>query len=337
MERQLASIQRIEKLEPIEGADAIERATILGWQCVVKKGDFEAGNFCVYCEIDSVLPERPEFEFLRQRKFRVKTIKLRGQISQGIAFPLTILPPMIVDRSPGLGDDVTEMLGVVKWEPAIAAHLAGLVKGNFPSFIPRTDEPRIQAFPWILECFADVDFVATEKLDGTSFTAYVKDGNFGVCSRRLELKEQEGNAYWNAAKSLNLSERLASLGKNIAVQGELIGPGIQQNKYKLKAPRLYVFNVFEIDSCRFCGYLEIQDYMQSIGVEIVPQVSIGRLPKTVPELVELAQGKSRVDVLNQNQMREGLVFRPLQEMQVERMGRLSFKVVNPDFLLKYDE
>jgi len=114
--RKLASIQKIRALTPIEGADAIEMATVLGWQLVVKKGEFQAGGLCVYCEIDSILPARPEFEFLKPRGMRIKTIRLRGQISQGICFPLSILP----EGSPiEEGADVTEILGIAKWEMPI--------------------------------------------------------------------------------------------------------------------------------------------------------------------------------------------------------------------------
>lgn len=139
--RKLASIQRIKALEPIEGADAIERATVLGWQLVVKKDEFRVGELCIYCEIDSILPEKPEFEFLKSRGMRIRTIRLRGQISQGICFPLSFLPAETLIEE---DSDVTEILGVTKYEPPIPASLAGVMKGAFPSFIPKTDETRVQ-------------------------------------------------------------------------------------------------------------------------------------------------------------------------------------------------
>jgi len=138
--RKLASIQRIKNLEPIAGADAIEKATVLGWQLVVKKGEFAIGDLCVYCEIDSRLPDRPEFEFLKARGMRIRTVRLRGQISQGICFPLSILP---VYTDVQEDTDVTELLDITKYEPPIPAQLAGVAKGLFPSFIPKTDETRV--------------------------------------------------------------------------------------------------------------------------------------------------------------------------------------------------
>ncbi|MCH8319071.1 MAG: RNA ligase (ATP), partial [Bacteroidetes bacterium] len=168
--RKLASIQKISTLEPIQDADAIEKATVLGWQLVVKKGEFKAGSLCVYCDIDSILPDRPEFEFLKQRKMRIKTIKLRGQISQGICFPLSILPPDTEIRE---DMEVTEILGIKKYEPPVPAHLQGVAKGKIPSFIPKTDEPRIQVVQDTLDSFKGEKCYITEKLDGSSVTYFI--------------------------------------------------------------------------------------------------------------------------------------------------------------------
>ncbi len=194
--RKLASIQRIRALEPIAGADAIEKATVLGWQLVVKKGEFETGELCVYVEIDSVLPETEQFEFLRSKNFRIKTMKLRGQVSQGICFPLSLLPE---DAPVEEGADVTAWLGITKFEPLIPSSLSGLMKGEFPSFIPKTDETRVQLSEALLIAYAGRPCYITEKLDGTSATYFVKDGVFRVCSRNMELHREERNIYWQIA------------------------------------------------------------------------------------------------------------------------------------------
>ena len=112
--RHLATIREITTLRPIAGADRIEVAQVDGWECVVQKGEFHTGEHIVYIEVDSIVPERPEFEFLRDRKFRVRTIKLRGQVSQGLVLPLSILP----NGAPAdLGADVTDVLGIKKYDP----------------------------------------------------------------------------------------------------------------------------------------------------------------------------------------------------------------------------
>jgi RNA ligase (TIGR02306 family) len=147
--RKLATIETLHDVRPHPNADSLELATIRGWQVVVKRGEFQSGDRCVYCEIDSVLPDRSEFQFLRDRKFRIKTIKLRGELSQGICFPITILNSgselrRIRDQQLSEGSDVTELLGVTRYQPPIPACLGGNVEGSFPSFIPKTDCERIQ-------------------------------------------------------------------------------------------------------------------------------------------------------------------------------------------------
>ena len=213
MERKLATVETILDIQPIEGADAIEVAMVRGWKIVVKKGDFKVGDLCVYCEVDSLMPRKPEYEFLAPRGYRIRTIKLRGQISQGIAFPLQILPRDFFAPGqkivPVAGLDVTDALGVIKYEPPVSVQLAGLVKGSFPGFLPKTDEERIQNIPWVLEKYPTVDFYATEKLDGSSVTLYLNNGEFGVCSRNLELKETEDNTIWKTVRKMDLSEKCA--------------------------------------------------------------------------------------------------------------------------------
>ncbi len=330
--RQLASIQKIKQLESIENAEAIERATVLGWQLVVKKGEFKVGELCVYVEIDAILPPNPDFEFLRPRNFRIRTIRLRGQISQGICFPLSILPEgTIIEESA----DVTEILGISKYEPPVPAQLAGVAKGLFPSFIPKTDETRVQVLEDLLARYASTPCFVTEKLDGSSVTFYWKDGVFGVCSRNLELIENDENSYWAFARQHNLAEKMAKLGKNMAIQGEIVGEGIQSNKYKLRGNTVFFFNAFDIDAFRYIdfeAYLEIFATMQLETVPILERNFV--LKADIPVLVEYALGRS---MLNANAHREGVVIRPLIEQNSHRVGRVSFKVINPEFLLKYED
>jgi RNA ligase (TIGR02306 family) len=327
--RKLASIQHIKALEPIEGADAIMKATVLGWQLVVKKEEFKVGELCVYCEIDCIMPDKPAFEFLKSRGMRVRTIRLRGQISQGICFPLSILPEGILIEEDA---DVTEILGIEKYEPPIPAELSGEMKGLFPSFIPKTDETRVQILQPTLEKYKGATCYVTEKLDGSSVTYFYKDGEFGVCSRNLELLESETNTLWKVARQLDLEQKLKSLNKNIALQGELIGEGIQSNKYKLKGQTAYFFNVFDIDKYEYLNFDEMQQLLTALGIQSVPILDTNfELIDDVEKLVALSIAKSKLfDV-----WREGIVIRPLTEKR-DMMGRVSFKAINPEFLLKYE-
>ncbi len=327
--RKLASIQRIKTLEPIEGADAIEKATVLGWQVVVKKGEFKPNDLCVYCEIDSVLPEKPEFEFLRPRKFRIKTAKLRGQISQGICFQLSVLPQGTPIEE---GRDVTETLGVTKYEPPIPAQLHGVAKGAFPSFIPKTDEPRVQTIEEYLDKYKGEICYVTEKLDGSSVTYYIYDGEFGVCSRNLELLETEENTQWKVARELKIEEKLRTLGGNYSLQGELIGEKVQSNKYKLHGQTVYFFNMYDIDNHKYLDFDEFNKTLKKLDLKTVPILYTDyKLVNDVQELVKLATGTSKLHKVK----REGIVVRPVHEKQ-DAMGRFSFKVLNPEFLLKYE-
>lgn len=350
-ERKLASIQTISELNPIEGADRIECATVLGWKVVVGKGEFNVGDKVVYLEIDSVVPDKPEFAVLKSRGFRVKTCRLRKQISQGICFSTSILPP----ESPAdIGKDVTEQLGVIKYEPYVPAQLVGKIKGAFPSWLHKTDEIRIQSVPKVLERHRDKKFWVTEKMDGTSMTVYLNamehGGEFGVCSRNLDLKEEGETAYWKYARESRLEETMRAISArgdlgllNFALQGELIGPGIQGNRYGLDEVEFRVFNVYDVMKGAYVDLNVIQrtpetsffyEFLEEWGLMQVPIVATGyTLPSTVDALVEYSKAKS---VLNPMIWREGVVVRSQQEAYDEELHRLSFKVLNPEYLIKFE-
>lgn len=325
--RQLASIQRILQLEPIPGADAIEKATILGWQVVVKKNEFAVGDLCVYIEIDSVLPDKETFAFLKPQHFRIRTVRLRGQISQGICFPLTVLPPYtdIIE-----GADVTAILGVEKYEPPIPQNLKGMIKGAFPSFVPRTDETRVQVLQELLDEHRGKPAFITEKLDGASMTCFLNNSVFGVCSRNLELHEQKDNSFWTVARALEIEQKLRLLGTDIAIQGELVGEGIQGNKLKLKGQSLFVFSIFFIKEYRYADFDEWQTIVQQLDLPAVPVLSADYvLENDIPSILGKAVTRSMV---NPAVWAEGIVVR-----LKKKEDHISFKAINPEFLIKYDE
>jgi len=342
MERKLATIRKISELRGIEGADKIELAIVDGWQVVVAKDvEHKVGNKVVYCEIDSFLPIRDEFEFLRkssykkmgdQEGFRLKTIKLRGQVSQGLILPIDVLPLTQFASAYDLpeGMDVTEMLGIVKYEPPIPAELAGKVKGGFPSFLHKTDEERVQNLvkeygEWKYQ--SKHKFYVTEKLDGSSATYYINNGEFGVCSRNLELLETEGNTFWKVARELDLENKMKSLGKNICFQGELIGEGIQGNPYKIKGQTVRFYTGFDIDKRERIPFVNFAVTLQDLSLDIVPVLNKEygfMLPETVEDMLKYAEGKS---VLNANTEREGVVVRSMD-------GTISFKAISNKFLLE---
>jgi len=336
--RKMAHIETVRELLPIPDADQILMAKVLDWELVVRKGEFKEGNKCVYIEIDSLLPENnPNFAFMEPRKYRVKTIRLRGQISQGLALPITILPEEKQNLEPG--EDVSEILNIIKYEPPIHPHLRGKVKGLFPSFLRKTDEERIQNCGWLLEVYRGVEVYLSEKLDGSSMTTYIRNGEFGVCSRNLELKREDEdklrNAFWICADAHNIEQRLRSLNMNIALQGELIGPNIQKNRLRLTELKCLFYNVFNIDESKYFDFVDFVRIIRELGLETVPIITeTMELDHTPKELITMAVGNS---TLYQGGFREGLVFRAKQELIVPRHGRFSFKAINPEYLLKYGE
>lgn len=329
MIRKLASIRQCTELQSIPGADAIQVAVVDGWTCVVKIGEVQLGLKGVYFEIDSFLPvDDPRFEFLRKsslrkmgdvKGFRLRTIRLRGQLSQGLFLPLHLFPE--VDPAEPVGTDLTERLRVGKYEPPIPADLTGKVIGPFPGFIPKTDEERAQN---LLEEFATwqgLSFVVTEKLDGTSFTAYQRNGHFGICSRNWELSDEDPNSYWKVATETQLQAKLGR--QNLAIQGEMIGEGIQKNMYKLRGQHLFVFHVFDIDQHRFYSYEETLDFCRKNDLLMVPLISADfQLPPKVEDLLKMAEGPS---ILNEKAGREGLVLRSADR-------KISFKAISNAFL-----
>lgn len=337
--RKLASIQMIKSLETIQGADAIEKATVLGWQLVVKKGDFKPGDLCVYCEIDSLMPDRNEFLFLKPRGMRIKTIRLRGQVSQGICFPLSILPDGIALKE---NTDCTDALGITKYEPPVPACLSGVMKGRFPSFIPKTDETRVQVVQRLLSKYKGERCYITEKLDGSSATFYINNREFGVCSRNMELLEDNTNSFWKVARQMAIENKLRKLDGNYALQGELIGEGIQGNKLQIKGQTVRFFNAFDIDRFEYLSMDRFMEICQQLELPTVPVLTTDYLlDDDIGLIVRMSTIRS---ALQPAIWAEGIVIRPVVEkidllLSNENFnnGRLTFKAINPEFLLKYGE
>lgn len=372
--RKLAHIEMITALSPIEGADRIEVATVLGWQCVVKKGEFKVGQRIVYIEVDSIMPEKPEYEFLRDRKFRIKTIKLKGQISQGLVIAL----PKTWDTRP-IGMDVTVDLGIEKYltpserseEEEQAKKIANernklkkfmmryswyrrmflskKQKNGFPFWVSKTDEERIQNMPNVLEKFKDYEIYVTEKVDYQSATftgkmvskysgilgkLFPKSFKLVVCSRN-QVNNDKNSLYWQIAKKYRIEEILKE-NPSLTIQGEQGSPSVQGNKYKIKEPAFWVFNIIDHEKNYHYNRFEMVAFCEKYDLPLVPLVYINDKPycklselgTTVQELVEFSKGKSVLA----NIPREGIVVRCIEDGKKV----FSFKVINPNFLLKYD-
>ena len=336
--RKLVTVETILGLRPIPDADQIECARVRGWDVVVRKGEFQEGDPCLYFEIDSFLPLRPEYEFLLRgaapkkmaggiEGIRLRTIKLRGQISQGLVLPIPDGIP------PTLGLDVTQQLGVVLWESPLPAVMSGECLGTRPWFIPRTDEPRIQNITELLaQEWEPGSFYVTEKLDGTSASYYRMNGHFGVCSRNMELRDG-GTCYWMMARHFGIDTWLP---EGMVVQGEIIGPGVQSNPLKQPVMALYVFNVYDLRNEKYLDYGDLVDFCMPVHPLLVPLIDDNyTLPADIDTLLAYADGISELCPVARSLYREGIVVRSKKEA-LYNGERLSFKAVSNQYLLKGD-
>lgn len=341
-ERVMARVVRIDAINPIEGADQIEVAQIGGWKVVVKKGEYEVNSLACYLEIDSWVPHGIAPFLTKLGQFpkvyndvegqRLRTIKLRGQISQGLLLPMSVRGSdgLVVGALFTEGDDVTEFLGVQKWEPPQEFRAAN-AKGSFPYFIPKTDCERVQNLSRQVQQWAEekVVFQKSEKLDGSSMTVFYKDGEVGVCSRNLELKDDGTSTFWETAKSEKLVEKLISLGKNIALQGELLGGQIQGNAYKITGFKFFLYDIYDIDKQEYLRPEVVEQFAEEHGVSHVPVIGYVTLPKEdiVQALLLDADGKSAVGC---NPKREGFVYKSTKDTNI------SVKCISNSWLLSND-
>jgi RNA ligase (TIGR02306 family) len=345
--RKMATIRKIDALRPIEGADAIECAIVGGWTVVVKKGEYTAGDLAVYCEIDSFIPTaiapfltKPghytkTFEGVEGE--RLRTMKLRGQLSQGLLLPLRGFDAYFEGAGYTLfneGDDVSSFLGIKKYEAPVPAELAGEVKGMFPSVIPKTDQERVQNLKAELaEWFAeDLYWEVTEKLEGSSMTVYCIDGEVGVCSRNLDLKRNPDNSLWRAAIKYDLEEKLKIGGRNIAIQGELVGNGIQGNIYQMRDQDFLVYDIYDIDAGCYLTPFSRAAFVAEHKLNHCPILAYSAVLTdtlgitNMEQVLKFAEGKSVMGMIGCE--REGLVFK-CHERSV------SFKSISNKYLLKH--
>ena len=339
--RKLASIRKISDIQPIEGADAIEVAVVDGWKVVIKKGEFAIGDSAIYLEIDSWVPhEIAPFlskghdprEYNGVKGERICTVKLRGQVSQGLLLPLNVkitregllYSPIEALYDPiEEGVDVTGLLGIQKWEPEIPAQLQGQVRGLFPtSLIPKTDQERIQNCFQEIQDKGDVTYEVTMKLDGTSCTIFRWEDELRVCSRNLELKVNEENKDNTlVAMALKIGD---SIPNGFAFQGEVMGVGIQGNREGFKEHRFFVFDVFNMFTNLYVSPIARREVCKQLNLEHVPVFGTSMpAPRNVEEGLALAEGPS----IN-HKIREGLVWKCNEDPS------FSFKTISNQFLLK---
>lgn len=338
--RKLASIQQIRQIVPIENADKIELAKINGWQSVVEKGFYKENDYVVFIEIDSWVPnhlvpflskgkEPREYNGIKGEK--IKSVRLKKVLSQGLILPYSVIASnhdgecLSTDRN--IGDDVSSLLGITKWEAPISPQLSGVVKCPFPSYVPKTDQPRLQNLVTEIDQYINekLEFSVEEKLEGSSCTICILGDNVDVCSRNLSLRENLDNTFWKVTIEQCLIEKLKSLNRNLAFQGETCGEGIEGNIYKLKGHKFYLYDIYDIDQARYLYPNERSLIAKQLDLLCVPSLGTIKFDSntSIDTLLEMADGQSEINPL---QLREGLVFKCTNK-------NITFKAVSNQYLL----
>lgn len=357
VERKMAYIAEITAIHEIPNADAIVSYEIdEGWNVVDKKDSHSIGDQVVYLMIDAWVPHelapflsknKPPREYNGVKGEKLRTIRLRGALSQGLILPISVLGKPVSRANRGLcdvylkrdenhtiicgvnaelGADVSHFLNIQKWEPP-PEFLHADAKGLFPTFLQKSDQTRIQNL-WRdnRELFTrtDILYEISEKLEGQSETLYYYNGEFGVCSRNLELKDSD-NTFWNTARKYDVQNKLTQFGRNIAIQCEQCGPGISGNIYGMTDHKLYIYDVFDIDEQRYLSPIERDDVTHRLDLPTVPIIAASHPGfKTLQEYLDFADGYS---VLPYNKtLREGLVFK------AHTKERISFKTISNKYL-----
>lgn len=357
--RKLVSIRTVSAIYPIKGADFIELVQVDGWQCIAKKGEFKVNSLCVYFEIDSFLPLEERYSFMPKesvmqgtiRGYRVRSMKMRGALSQGLALPIRLFPEIDGKVVTYKDEDISELLNVIKYDNSSYQPQPGdIIRKTFPSFIPKTDQERIQNLTSYFTRFKDHEFEETYKMDGSSMTVYKKvvplspikarineifevfgwevfgtPTHSGVCSRNQELAPDNSN-FWRVAKMKELTDIPAGY----AIQGELCGPKIQNNHEKLSEYDFFLFDVYDIANENYLLPYERRafaaKYLPNVAHKeliISKSVRIFTEESTLPELLKRVEGPS----LMKGTVSEGRVYKSTT------VPGLSFKAISNKYLL----
>lgn len=320
----VATVEVIKNIRKHPNADSLEMANVLGWQIVCKAGAYKEGGKVIYINIDSVLEERPEYEFLRSKNFRVKQVRLRGEISQGLCLPCS--------QDLEVGTDVSEMVGAKHYEKPIPIQLSGQIRGMFPNFLSKTDEDNLRNYSEALEEVKDQIMYSTIKLDGTSATYFIKDGEFGMCSRNLQLKiEDENSIYAKMAIKYGIKDKMISYANqygDFCIQGEIYGPGIQNNPMGARETNFSMFNGYKIVENIHWGYSEIKKFSEKYEI---PKVDFVLSHSKCPSLEDLIAFANKMLYLN-GKPAEGIVIRPWTPIFSNVLKKnWSAKIINENY------
>lgn len=358
MSKLQVQVLNVSEVKPHPNADRLELATVLGWQCVVGKESMKAGDLVVYFPIDSVLPESLVDHLFKDTKVkpingRVRTVKIRGAISQGLAIPVWQLSAL-KDWKPG--EDVTEKLGVKKYEPPVSQSPQAFLrqvspKEENPYFYRYTDIDHLKKFPKMLE---GKRVIITEKIHGTNFRAgwvprghlkwwqkillklgILDDQEFVWGSHNVQLQGKKRGSDYYSREGEDIYTRMVfdldlpkKLPRGTVIYGEIYGDRVQTN-YTYGCPNgvrgLVLFDA-RVDG-KFVDWVMVERISELIGVSAAPLLYVGDF--SMEECEYHAEGPSTDGT---QPHREGIVVRPLQE-ESGYNGRQIYKLLNPDYLM----
>ena len=322
-------IGQIQELIQIPGAEKIESAIVNcgkggKWQGCVQKQTFSVGDKCMVFLQDSILPEIPEFEHMRKHRFRVRMCRFLKTPSEVLISP--IAPSSSMEELP-IGEEISDIVGVTKYEKPISISIAGECKGNFPSFIPKTDEVNFQTIPDLIKDYIGYPCWITLKYDGTSATFYHRDGEVGVCSRNLEKKLTSQDVYNRIDKEYRITQQLQESNLNYAIQGEIYGPGIQKNPLGVSQLSFACFDIYDIDTHKYLLPFEREELLDRFGI---PSVKL--IYQTVWLYTDFEQIRTLADQnLSNGKPAEGVVVRIYDHSKEFLDNRISFKIINLNY------
>ena len=331
-----ATIQEIKEIRPIEGRDRIELAKVAGWWSIVRKDEFKVGDPVVFIEIDSIIPRKPWSEFLfknDKQETIIRTYKVGGAISQGLCLPISILPNNVLKT---FGFDVSTIIGASHYERPDSVSMGGNVVGQRPAYTPKTDETQAQSRIGCIDELRGKEAYITVKCDGTSSTSSFKNGRLDLCSRSQSYKlDDNDNLYVKVPKKYKIDQILDDLKLNVAIQGEICGPGVQGNRLGLNQHQLFVFDVYDIEEQKYWGWHRAKNFCDQHGLTTVPLIEIVQcFDYSFEQLLAMTNRKYE----GTNNLCEGIVVRSAEPCYSRALeGRMSFKILNAAFLIKNAE
>ena len=335
--RKLASVQIITSINPYNEKATDQMATVLGWKVFVQKDQFKVGEKVIFFEIDSVLPAKAKWTSrIKPKHLHIQTQKRFNEISQGFVMKLDTLKRVknfkmnLDDLEEGF--DLTEILEVKKYDENSEEAIKEKEK-QFPSqLIEKSDEIRVQSNLNYIDLFKGKEFYSSLKYDGSSGTYLIEPGTnkFKVCSRNYALSEDDKNIYNEIAVKYDIKNKLLKFEGMYAIQGEVYGPKVAKNPLNVPDLKIAVFTIKNIKNNNYLDFDEMVKVCKEMDLPMVEVIEEGMFNyKTVEELL----AKSKGNYPGTDHPREGLVYRLKKDWNKDGK-RLSFKVINDDYLIK---